>query len=245
MKSLRCLVVLAVLNGLWLASSLMGADKIRVLVVTGGHAYDTNEFWRVFQENPAITFQSAVQPQAQEYWKAEAARQWDVMVCYDMWQPITAEAKSNLVARLQEGKGLVALHHSLANYQDWPEYRQIVGGKYLLKKEILDGQERAGSTYQHDVLMRVRIASTAHPITRGLADFEIHDETYGGLYIHPDVTPLLLCDAPTSSPIVGWAKIYANARVAAIQLGHDRQSYANPNFRKLVAQAIAWVARRP
>jgi type 1 glutamine amidotransferase len=44
---------------------------------------------------------------------------------------------------------------------------------------------------------------------------------------------------------VGWAKTYANARVAAIQLGHDRQSFANPNFRKLVAQAIAWAARRP
>ncbi|MCX8157439.1 MAG: ThuA domain-containing protein [Verrucomicrobiae bacterium] len=245
MKSLRCLLIATVLGGALLAGSLTAAEKIRVLVITGGHDYQTNEFWQVFKDNPDITFQAAVHPQAQDYWQAEAARQWDVMVLYDMWQPISSTAKSNFVARLQEGKGLVALHHSLANYQDWPEYRQIIGGKYVLKKEVLDGVERPGSTFKHDVVMQVRIASTAHPITRGLKDFEIHDETYGGLYIHPDVIPLLLCDTPSSSPIVAWAKTYANARVAAIQLGHDGQAYTNPSFRKLLAQAIAWVARRP
>ncbi|WCJ59169.1 ThuA domain-containing protein [Fontisphaera persica] len=245
MKSVRWFLWAAVMSCGLLASWLPGAEKIRVLVITGGHDYQTNEFWQVFKDNPAITFQPAVHPQAHDYWKAEAARQWDVMVLYDMWQPISAQAKSNLVARLHEGKGLVALHHSLANYQDWPEYRQIVGGKYVLKKEVLDGVERPGSTFKHDVLMQVRIASTAHPITRGLKDFEIHDETYGGLYVHPEVIPLLLCDTPTSSPIVAWAKTYANARVAAIQLGHDRLAYENPNFRKVLAQAIAWVARQP
>lgn len=228
-----------------LAVSTQAAEKIRVLVITGGHDYHTNEFWQVFKDNPDITFQAAVHPQAHDWWRAEAARSYDVIVLYDMWQPITAEARSNLVARLHEGKGLVALHHSLANYQDWPEYCRIIGGKYVLKKQVLDGEERPASTYKHDVLMQVRIASTAHPITRGLKDFEIHDETYGGLYLHPDTLPLLLCDTPTSSPIVAWAKTYASARVAAIQLGHDRLAYENPNFRTLVARAIAWVARRP
>jgi len=245
MKSLRWFYGLVVCGSLLLAASLGAAEKIRVLVITGGHDYQTNEFWQVFKDNPEISYEAAVHPQAQDWWRAEAATKYDVMVLYDMWQPITAEAKSNLLARLGEGKGLVALHHSLANYQDWPEYRQIIGGKYLLKKEVLDGVERPGSTYKHDVEMKVRIGSTAHPITRGMTDFEIHDETYGGLYIHPEVTPLLLCDTPSSSPIVGWAKTYSNARVAVIQLGHDRLSYENPNFRKLVARAIAWVARRP
>lgn len=34
--------------------------------------------------------------------------------------------------RAQEGKGLVALHHCLASFQDWDEYPKIIGGRYHL-----------------------------------------------------------------------------------------------------------------
>src|SRR6185503_504106 len=40
----------------------LAADrKIKVLLVTGGHGFETNSFFRVFQENPEITFTNAIQ----------------------------------------------------------------------------------------------------------------------------------------------------------------------------------------
>jgi hypothetical protein len=36
---------------------------------------------------------------------------------------------------------------------------------------------------------------------------------------------------------------YRAARVACIQLGHDRFAYENPHYRQLVAQAIRWTAK--
>ncbi len=220
------------------------AGKVRVLLITGGHGFEREPFFKVFQENPDITFAASEEPQAQARWKADAASQYDVIVLYDMWQPISNEAKADFLARLKEGKGLVALHHCLASYQSWPEYAQVIGGKYRLEKTVENGGEKPGSTYRHDVDFTVRLADQRHPVTRGLKDFAIHDETYGGFDVSPQSHVLLTTDAPTSGPAIGWAKTYGKARVVYLQLGHDHQAYENPNYRRLVAQAIRWVARR-
>lgn len=221
-----------------------GPAPVRVLLITGGHDFEREPFFKVFQDNPGITFEAVEHPQAQARWKADAARQYDVIVLYDMWQPITDEAKADFLARLKEGKGLVALHHCLASYQDWPAYAEIIGGKYRLAKTVVNGVEKPGSTYRHDVDFTVRIADPRHPVTRGLKDFAIHDETYGGFDVSPRSHVLLTTDAPTSGPAIGWAKTYGKARVVYLQLGHDHQAYENSNYRKLVAQAIRWTARR-
>lgn len=226
-----------------LALPAQGADQIRVLVVTGGHGYETNQFLTMFKELPGITFESVAHPQAHDWLKPEAAKQWDVLVTYDMWQDITDEAKANFVNRLKEGKGLVALHHSLASYQAWDQYARIIGGKYHLEKYTRNGVERPGSTYRHDVHFKLHVADPNHPVTRGLSDFEIHDETYGKLEIRPRVHALLTTTEPTSSPTVAWAKRFQGTRVVTIQLGHDHTAYENPNYRRLLNQAIQWVAQ--
>ena len=220
------------------------AKPLRVLVVTGGHDYATNQFRKMFQDTEGLTVQTAEHPSAHALLTAEAAKSWDVLVLYDMWQPITDEAKADFVARLKEGKGLVALHHSLANYQKWPEYERIIGGRYNLEKRTVDGVERPPSTYKHDMQFRVNVANHQHPVTTGISDFDIHDETYGAFDVTPQAHALLATDEPTSGKTIAWARNYEAARVVYIQLGHDQMAYENPNYRKLVANAIRWVARR-
>jgi uncharacterized protein len=222
----------------------LGAEKTRVLVVTGGHDFETNQFFRIFQDNPAITFVKATQPEAQAWFRPDQAKQWDVLVCYDLWASISEEAKADFVARLKEGKGLVVLHHAIADYSKWAEYTNIVGAKYYLEKQVVNGVEKARSIYQHDVNVKVQIADPAHPITRGVQDFEIHDETYNLFDVQPANHPLLKTSEPTSAPVIGWTRNYGPARVVYLQLGHDHFAYENPNYRRLVAQAIAWAAKR-
>jgi uncharacterized protein len=216
--------------------------KTRVLVVHGGHDFQTNQFFQIFRDNQEITFKAVGHPLAHEWFKKEAAKGYDVLVFYDMWQEISEEAKANLVDRLKEGKGLVALHHSLASYQAWDEYSRIIGGKYHLKKWIASGVEKPGSTYKHDVTFAVRVADKNHPVTGGVKDFTILDETYGGFEVAAQNHVLLTTDEPTSSPSLAWARNYEAARVVYIQLGHDQHAYKNPEFRKLVSQAIGWVS---
>lgn len=240
--NLRFSLLTFLLPGLLTAAAALGGEPVRVLLITGGHDYETNQFLQMFRDNPGITLQTAEHPQAHNWFRGDSAGRYDVIVLYDLWQEITEAAKEDFLARLQEGKGLVALHHSLANYQKWPAYADIIGGRYYLDKRVEGGAEKPASTYLHDVQFRVRVEPTPHPITAGLRDFEIHDETYGGFEVQPGVTRLLTTTERTSSPVIGWAKEYGRARVATIQLGHDHLAYENPSYRRLVAQAIAWVA---
>ena len=87
-------------------------------------------------------------------------------------------------------------------------------------------------------------ADLKHPVTRGVTDFAIHDEVYGGFEVIPQAHVLLTTDEPLNGHNVAWTKTYGAARVVYLQLGHDHQAYENPNYQRLLKQAIRWVAKR-
>jgi type 1 glutamine amidotransferase len=247
-KSLiRSLALVSVLALAVLPRPALGADqptpqitKIRVLVITGGHDFEREPFFKMFQDNAHITFQAVEHPKAHEYLRPEASAKYDVVVLYDLWPKISEEAKADFINLLNAGKGLVALHHCLASYQDWPEYEKIIGGKYFLEKHQENGVEKPGSTYQHGVKFNVHVADPKHAVTRGLSDFDVVDETYGLFKVLPGVKPLLTTTETTSGKTIGWVHSYGKARVAYIELGHDHVTYENPNYRRLLDQAIQW-----
>lgn len=229
---------------LLVAGALQAAEPLRILLITGGHEYETNAFQAMFQADPGIRVISVTHPNAQAWFAPEHAQDYDVLVSYDMWQDITDEAKANLLSRVREGKGFLAMHHCLASYSDWDDYARLIGGKYHLAPWRQDGRDRPGSVYQHDVEFRVRVSLPDHPVTRGVKDFTIHDETYGGFEVKADVTPLLETEEPTSGPVLAWTRQEQKGRVVYLQLGHDHLAYENPAFRRIVAQAIRYVANR-
>jgi len=226
------------------ADQASATGKIRVLLVTGGHAFEREPFLAMFNSFTNVTFQYVEHPKAHDLFAPEAASRYDILVLYDMWKTIDDAVRTNFVNLLKRGKGLVVLHHAIANYNDWDQYAGIIGAKYYLKAQTVNGVEKARSQFKHDVVFTVRICDPSHPITRGLKDFEIHDETYNLFDVDPGVKPLLTTEAPTSGKIIGWAKEYGKSRVAYIQLGHDHLAYENPNYRQLVQQAICWAAEK-
>ena len=122
---------------------------IRVLVVTGGHDFEREPFFAMFQAMPGIQWREAIQPAANDLYAEDEAKKYDVIVLYDMVQTITENQKQNLVRLLKEqGKGLVGLHHCIVDYQDWPEFRRILGGRYYFPSEPKKGwsSSRASST---------------------------------------------------------------------------------------------------
>ena len=81
-------------------------------------------------------------------------------------------------------------------------------------------------------------------MTKGVTDFPIFDETYKGYYVADNVTALLTTDESSSTPTIGWAKKYGKSRIVVLQSGHDVPTFENPNFRKLLKQAIVWVIKK-
>ena len=251
MQNIRLLVAALLFPAFLFASLAPAADavqqsdgKIRVLVVTGGHGFEKEPFFKLFKDNPDITYQAVEHPKAHALLSAEAAKQWDVLALYDMHQGISEAAKADFVARLKEGKGLVVLHHAIADYQDWPEYTEIIGAHYYLAATNINGVAKPRSAYKHGVDFKIHVADASHPVTRGVKDFDIHDETYKWFDVAKECHPLLTTEEPESNKVVAWAKNYEGARVVYVQLGHDHFAYENPNYQQILKQAIRWTAHK-
>lgn len=226
------------------ASAAEDSGRLKVLVVTGGHGFEKEPFFRVFKDNPRIAFTEAAQVKASEAYDREDLFDYQVVVLYDMVQNITEKQKQRLLALLDKGIGLVVMHHALCSYQEWPEFERIIGGKYLLKDEKIGEKAYPKSDYQHDVDMPIQIVAKDHPITSGLHDFTIFDEIYIGFRVQPDATPLITTSHPKSGNPVAWCRTQGASRIVYLQLGHGPSAYSNPNFRQLVARSIRWAAKK-
>jgi uncharacterized protein len=213
------------------------AKKLKVLVVTGGHGFQPESFFKLFSNNPAITYTSATEENAAEAWDRDDVLDYDVVLLYDFQRELNDTQKGRFLSLFNKGVGLVVLHHALLSYPHWPEYERIAGGRYLLDHETIDGKTWPASTYKGDVDVDVKVVDKDHPITAGLRDFVLHDEIYRGVRNPADIHVLMT----TEDRPLAWTRQEKKSRIVGITVGHG-PAHDDANFQKLLAQSIAWAA---
>jgi type 1 glutamine amidotransferase len=238
-------VLLIVLSTFSVSGALFPETKnIRVFVITGGHSYNKETFNEMLNSlGPGFTFQVVELPAAFEMFNPENRSKFDLLLFYHMWQKITTDQQKVFADCIKSGKPVVALHHSICAFDDWEEYRHILGGKYFHKPTVIGGKEYAACSYIHDMHFTANIAVNKHPVTKGVKDFELFDETYKGYYVEEGVTPLITTSEPSSTPVIGWVKKYGKTKIVTLQSGHDSPTFQNPAFRQLLKQAIEWAVK--
>jgi len=218
-----------------------GADrlkKIQLAVITGHHAFDAPNFWRMFQSFSDVE----VYPQTLSNFCADygqALAWYDVVLFYNYHQAIpgsqdTSWSKKNREVLEQLGarrQGIVILHHGLVAFPGWQPWSALCG--------LPDRR------FQNFPGQRIRVENLRpdHPITSGVAAWEMVDETYQMLPAGPENETLLATSHPNSLPTIAWARQHGQARVFCCQSGHDNHVYGHPNFRTVLSRAIAWTAR--
>lgn len=225
--------------------SLMGCKDrptMNVLVITGGHGYDTLSFNSFFNELEGINTTLLMQPEANLAIGSGKADGFDVLVFYDSWQQISEQEKQGYQQLLDKGTGMVFMHHALVSYQQWPEFTQIIGGKY--RHPDYETDEEQHSDYRHDILMHV-VANPDHPVTEDIGEFEIFDEGYMNLEILSMVTPLLETNHPYSDELIGWAHQVRNSNIVYLLPGHAAPAFENTTYRSIIVNAIKWAAGEP
>ena len=238
----------AIAIALLLSTSLLAATQpttrpIEVIVVTGGHDYDTKVFPNLFAWHDDLHITYFTIKGSSELFDDVSGWKYDVIVFYSMTQIIPEDRQKNFLALLERGVGVVSLHHNIWAYQEWPKFGRIIGGKQFSKDQTFDASFHAKSTYKHGVEIKVHVEQPTHPITAGLTDFTVTDETYHGLWLDPESKVLLTTDEPTSDRALAWWKQYKNARTCCIQLGHGPAIYNDENYRRFVYQAIRWATK--
>ncbi len=170
-----------------------------------------------------------------------------------------------LRAMLDDGFPLVIMHHACAAWPGWPEWADIVGSQFLYQPGPSRGVAMPDSGYVIDVSHTVTPVAE-HPITAGIEPFELIDELYLAPVFEESVTPLFRSDYefvadnfysaslalrgrlnerdgwhhPPGSNLVGWIKRHRNSPIVYLQFGDGPPTYANPTFRRILANAIAW-----
>jgi len=219
------------------------AKKVSAVLITGGHDYEQKPFLAVFEAMDGVTYKHVNEKVGGEAFENIDDWKYDVIILYNFNRKISEKQAENFIKLLDKGVGLVILHHAIAAYQNWPEYRKILGARYYLKDET----DSAGVTHKtclwkHDVDMKVHVEDPKCPVAAGVSDFAIHDETYKGYTVDPQVKVYLTTDDPTSNKEIGWTNTYRKANVCYLELGHDSKAYASKDLQTLYIQAIRWAA---
>lgn len=257
-------------------------EPLNVLVAAKGHPYLRDPFMAIFDELPGIACTLVEQPAAARLMTRGGLRGFDALVLYDMpgidfgaaggpaWVEPDAAFKSGFLDLLDEGRvGIVALHHAIAGWPAWPQYAELLGGRFLYRPGELRGTMRPDSGYRHDVTHRVSVVDPDHPIAAGLPPrFELTDELYLFEVFEDLVRPLLRSDHafvadnfysaalavagqmfsnqgwshPPGSNLVGWTKRARNSPLVYLQPGDGPPTYADATYRRLVENAIRWAA---
>jgi len=145
-----------------------------------------------------------------------------------------AKGRENLRRFTEGGKGLVLVHFACGAFQEWPQFKDLVGRVWDPK---LRGHDPRGK-------FRVEIAGAKHPITEGLKAFDADDELYTCLTGDRPIQVLATAKSKVDGKDYPMAFVYApgEGRVFQCLLGHDVKALRVPTVGELYRRGTAWVA---
>jgi uncharacterized protein len=154
--------------------------------------------------------------------------------------PIDEQQKTELAAFVRSGKGLVAAHTALTALDSWPEFGELLGGRY-------DGHPWG------DAPGTVINEGADFPATKHFAPtFAIRDEFYQPKGFSREQSRVLLrldvAKMPASQEVrvkdgdlpLAWARTYGKGRVFYSSLGHDASTWDNRDVALMYFEALRW-----
>ena len=253
-----------------------------LLVLSGGHPYEAAPFAAMLASLDGWAVTHLLHPDAERLVGEGAADAADAILFYDMpgytfgdgqvtARPPSEAFRRAIMARFEAGRGAVAMHHALAGWALWPEWAELLGGRFLYQPGEVRGRPQPDSGYRHDVAYTAQVVAD-HPVTRGLPSaFAVSDELYLAPLFEESFQPLIRArhafvrdnfysaaaavagrmfdnagwEHPDGSDCVAWAKPAHNARLVYLQFGDGPATYANRHVRTVLANALDFVVRAP
>ena len=129
----------------------------------------------------------------------------------------------DLAVYLEQGGGLFALHCTSGCYMESPQWRQLIGARFLSHGSEVFTQE---------------VVAPDHPLMKGWEPFTSWDETY--VQEHQTNDRLVLSrrgEEPWS-----WVKQFGKGRIYYNASGHDSRTWKEPQFLNLVQRSLDWCA---
>lgn len=215
-------------------------SEIKLAVITGGHSYDVVNFHKLFRSMKGLdVYMQNIDDFASS--PKEVRQSYDVTLFYIMMMdgpkneelPWYAGKPLDALSQLGETRqGILILHHAILAYPQWQQWNDMVG--------IAD--RKFG--YHIGETVNSHVADKSHPITKGMDDWTMVDETYTMTDAGPDSQVLITYEHPESMKTIAWTRQYMNSRVFCYEAGHDNSTWPDRSFREVLGRGIQWCAGR-
>jgi uncharacterized protein len=161
----------------------------------------------------------------------EKLAHYDALMIYGNHEAVTPEQEKALMAFVEAGKGLVAIHSASAMFPSSAAYISMVGAQF----------ERHGAGE-----FTAEIVQPNHPVMQGLKPFNTWDETYVHTKHNATGRTVLMerVEGQNREPWT-WVRMQGKGRVFYTAYGHDQRTWSNPNFHKLIEQGTVWALAEP
>lgn len=159
---------------------------------------------------------------------------YDALMIYANWDKITPEAEKDLLAFVASGKGILPIHCASYCFRNSTEYVKMVGGQFW--RHTMD-------------TIQANIVQAQHPILKDIKGLKAFDETYLHSQLQADNNVLMTRDIKAdqtkdrpdakTEPYT-WTRQYGKGKVFYTAYGHDERTWTNPDFLKMLENAIVW-----
>lgn len=155
----------------------------------------------------------------------ETLELYDGLMLYANHDSITPDQETALLDFVKNGKGFIPVHSASFCFRNSDEFVKMTGGQFL---------EHGADTFT------AQIIDPDHPSMEGLTPFTTWDETYIHDKISDDIHVLMeRVDGDHREPYT-WVKNYGEGRVFYTALGHDHQTWNQPEFLELLKNGVLW-----
>lgn len=227
----------------------------RALVVRGGwDGHSPVEATELFL--PFLTekgYDVRIESSPEVYADLEAMGAVDLIVQSVTMSEISREALAGLHGAVRAGTGLVGWHGGIADsFRASSDYLHLIGGQFATHPSMdpargVEGAEANFLTYT----VEMTELGHRHPITEGIADFELTTEQYWVL--HDDLIDVLATTThpapawhpwhrPVTSPAV-WTREWGEGRIVVCTPGHTPEVLADTNVRTIIERGMLWATR--
>lgn len=149
----------------------------------------------------------------------------------DLPDPHDDALLSTVTAHQRAGRPLLAVHAAAGLLPDRGAWQRALGGRWVAEHSWHPAYGEA----------EVRISDSPHPITEGIADFDLVDERYTALRVEPAAQVLAWHELDEVRHPLLWTWDAGGARVVYDALGHDTASYESSERVELLQRSARWL----
>ncbi len=160
--------------------------------------------------------------------------QYDIIINNSFLKEPTAQQQAAFYKFVASGKSYLALHAGLVTFGDNAQYTSFIGAKFIGHDDLKTFVCSVSDVWYE---WEQREQEKPHPMVAGIEDFKTLDELY---VMQGNTSDNHILARAELHPIMWW-KTYGTGKVLCLTLGHGDYSMQNENFKKLLANSVAWL----